>query len=389
MLKRGQGLGIPSIAADVSPQYRHRSARLSRPRSTDAPDQGVGDRQESRDIKRRRMMRNLLRTLAVASAFALAAAPAVAKEVWKLGTAAVPGSVLYDIVKKFIDDFNAAPGGDVQLEYQFIGNEQEMWQQVVRGRIQLGASSFAAGAITVPEGAVFNTPYLWKNDEERAWVTDNHGVPLLRKYFADKGLHLMMSADVGWNDIICTTACLTPESMKGMKARVSPSPASKIVFEQLGANGVQMPLSEFFPGLQSGLVRAGDLPFLYYVTTPAAQSAPHYVMTRHYHHPSVFIMNKALHDKASPAIKAALQKAMPDPNWARKQVMDTEKPKMEEFRKKGGFVHELTDAQREEWAKVIRPGQSKMVAAVGGRAQELYDALMKGKKEWEEKFGKK
>lgn len=334
-------------------------------------------------------MRKLFRTLAVASAFALAAAPAAAKEVWKLGTAAVPGSVLYDIVKKFIDDFNAAPGGDVQIEYQFIGNEQEMWQQVVRGRIQLGASSFAAGAITVPEGAVFNSPYLWKNDEERAWVTDNHGVPLLRKYYADKGLHLMMSADVGWNDIICTTACLTPDSMKGMKARVSPSPASKIVFEQLGANGVQMPLSEFFPGLQSGLVRSGDLPFLYYVTTPAAQSAPHYVMTRHYHHPSVFIMNKALHDKAAPAVKAALEKAMPDPNWARKQVLDTEKPKMEEFRKKGGFVHELTDAQREEWAKVIRPGQAKMVSAVGGRAQELYDTLMKGKKEWEEKFGKK
>lgn len=334
-------------------------------------------------------MKKLLRAVALATVAALAAAPAAAKEVWKLGTAAVPGSVLYDIVMKFIDDFNKASPGDVVIEYQFIGNEQEMWQQVVRGRIQLGASSFAAGAITVPEGAVFNMPYLWKNDEERAFVTDNYGVPLLRKYFADKGLHLMTSADVGWNDVICTTPCLTPESMKGMKARVSPSPASKVFFEQLGANGVQMPLSEFFPGLQSGLVRAGDLPFLYYVTTPAAQSAPHYVMTRHYHHPSVWIMNKALHDKQPAAMKARIEKAIPDVTWSRKQVADTERPKMEEFRKKGGFVHELTDEQREAWAKVVRPGQAGLITAIGGRAQELYDKLNEGKKEWAAKHEKK
>lgn len=334
-------------------------------------------------------MKRLLRTALVAATVALAAAPAAAKEVWKLGTAAVPGSVLYDIVMKFVNDFNAASPGDVVIEYQFIGNEQEMFQQVVRGRIHMGASSFAAGTTTVPEGAVFNMPYLWKNDEERAYVTDNYGVPLLRKYYGDKGLYLMESADVGWNDVICTTPCLTPESMKGMKARVSPSAASKVFFEQLGANGVQMPLSEFFPGLQSGLVRAGDLPFLYYVTTPAAQSAPHYVMTRHYHHPSVWIMNKALYDKQSPAMKERLKKAMPDTAWARKQVADTEKPRMEEFKSKGGFVHELTPEQREAWAKVVRPGQQGLITAIGGRAQELYDKLNEGKKAWAEKNEKK
>lgn len=315
--------------------------------------------------------------------------PAHAQEVWKLGTAAQPGSVLYDIVMKFINDFNAAAGSELKLEYQLIGNEQEMHQQVVRGRIQAGASSFAGGAIIVPEGTVFNTPYLWKNDEERAWVTDNHGLPVAKKLYAEKGLELILVADVGWNDIICKTACLTPDSIKGQKMRVSPSPASRIVFKQLGANGVQMPLTEFWPGLQSGLVSGGDLPFLFYVTTPAAQSAPHYVMTRHYHHPSTFIVNKALFDGMKPALRDKLLKALPDANWARKQVADTEKPKMAEFVAKGGFVHQLTDAQREAWAAVIRPGQAEMVQAIGGKAQPLFDALMEGKKAWAAKFEKK
>jgi TRAP-type C4-dicarboxylate transport system substrate-binding protein len=249
----------------------------------------------------------------------------------------------------------------------------------VRGRLQAGASSFAGGAIVVPEGAVFQTPYLWRNNEERMWVIDNFGVPIAKRLFAEKGLELIMVADVGWNDVICKTACLTPESIKGQKMRVSPSQASRITFKQLGANGVQMPLTEAWPGLQSGLVVGADLPFLFYVTTPAAQSAPHYVLTRHYHHDSTFIVNKALFDGMKPDLRAKMIKALPDVAWARKQVLDTEGPKMKEFVAKGGFVHQLTDAQREAWAAVIRPGEAEMVEAIGGKAQEVMDALKKGK----------
>jgi TRAP-type C4-dicarboxylate transport system substrate-binding protein len=336
-----------------------------------------------------KLFRKLMMSAAFVVAAAGTAAPATAQEVWKLGTAAMPGTVLYDIVMKFINDFNAAAGSELKLEYQHVGNEQEMHQQVVRGRLQAGASSFAGGAIIVPEGTVFNAPYLWKNDEERAWVTDNHGLPVVKKFYADKGLELLLVADVGWNDMVCKTACLTPDSLKGQKMRVSPSPASRIVFKQLASNGVQMPLTEFWPGLQSGLVVGGDLPFLFYVTTPAAQSAPHYVVTRHYHHPSTFIVNKALFDGMKPALRDKLLKAVPDANGARKQVADTEGPKMKEFAAKGGFVHQLTDAQREAWAVVIRPGQAEMIQSIGGGAQQLYDALMQGKKVWAEKHEKK
>jgi TRAP-type C4-dicarboxylate transport system substrate-binding protein len=324
-----------------------------------------------------------LKQFFLAASFSLLAAglsaTAHAQEVWKLGTAAQPGTVLYDIVMKFINDFNAAAGPELKMEYQLVGNEQEMHQQVVRGRLQAGASSFAGGAIVVPEGAVFQTPYLWRNNEERMWVIDNYGVPIAKRLFAEKGLELIMVADVGWNDVICKTACLTPESIKGQKMRVSPSQASRITFKQLGANGVQMPLTEAWPGLQSGLVVGADLPFLFYVTTPAAQSAPHYVLTRHYHHDSTFIVNKALFDGMKPDLRAKLLKALPDVAWARKQVLDTEGPKMKEFVAKGGFVHQLTDAQREAWAAVIRPGEAEMVEAIGGKAQEVMDALKKGK----------
>ena len=324
-----------------------------------------------------------------AAAIALGAAGAAqAETVWRFGTAAQPGSVLFDVIQKFVADFNSAFEKDeMKMEYQFIGNEQEMMQQLIRGRVHIGGTSFAGSAVAIPENIVTTVPYLWSSDDERIFVMDNHVIPVLKDIALAKGVVLVDWGDVGWNDVICNFECRTPDQVKGQKARMSP--VSRNFWEAVGANGVQMPLSEFFPGLQSGLVRAGDLPFLYYVTTPAAQSAPHYVMTRHYHHPSVWIMNKALHDKQPAALKERIEKAIPDVAWSRKQVADTEKPKMEEFRKKGGFVHELTAEQREAWAKVARPGQAELITSIGGRAQELYDTLLKGKKEWAEKHEKK
>jgi len=173
-----------------------------------------------------------------------------------------------------------------------------------------------------------------------------------------------------------------------MKVRVGPATSSKIFWGSVGANGVQMPLSELFPALQSGLVDAADLPFPYYVTTPAAQSAPHYVTTRHLHHPSAFIINKRIWDGLSAEMKQVVQSAVPDTPRMRREVDESIKPKMAEFKQKGGFIHELTPAQRAEWSKLILPNQEQMVKEAGGAAQELWDALQRGKKEFQARGGK-
>ena len=55
---------------------------------------------------------------------------------------------------------------------------------------------------------------------------------------------------------------------------------------------------------------------------------------------------------------------------------------MAEFKNKGGFVHELTPAQRAEWRKLVEPDQLKLVKEIGGQAPELWAAIQKGKKEY-------
>lgn len=322
------------------------------------------------------------------AAAVLSQAPAQAQQNWKVASAAQPGTPLIGFVDEIVSKVGSGSKGAIKAERLFIGSEQEIAQQIVRGRIEMAGISMAGTAPLIPEAGLLTTPYLWSSAAERDYVTDNHVLPVLKKIYEAKGLVILGISEVGWNDVVCKKACLTPADVKGMKVRVGPATSSKIFWSSLGTNGVQMPLSELFPALQSGLVDAADLPFPYYVTTPAAQSAPHYVTTRHLHHPSAFVINKRIWDGLTPEQKSVVQASVPDTPRMRREVDESVKPKMEEFKQKGGFVHELTPAQRAEWSKLVLPNQDQMVKEAGGSAPELWAAIQKGKQEFQARGGK-
>ena len=323
-----------------------------------------------------------------AAILATASTAVLAQTQWKYGSAARPGTVLMKLTVDSADRFTKATNGQHKLEQLFVASEQETMQQVVRGRLEMGAVSFAGAAVLIPEAAVMTTPYLWKSNGERDFVTDNHALPVLKSIYEAKGLIIVALGEVGWNDVVCKTACLTPADVKGMKVRVSPTPASKIFWESVQANGVPMPLSELFPALQSGLVSGADLPFPYYVTTPAAQSAPHYVLTQHLHHGSTVFVNKPAWNTLPKDAQDKMLAAWTPIAEARKAVADELGQKMAEFKAKGGFIHELTAEQRDQWRKLVEPRQGELIELIGGRAAELWAAIEAGKAEYAKRGGK-
>jgi TRAP-type C4-dicarboxylate transport system substrate-binding protein len=311
-----------------------------------------------------------------------------AQKAWKLASAAQPGSVLVTFVDEMVSKSNAGSGGELKMERLFVASEQEIVQQLARGRMEMGTVSYTGIAGLMPEAAVLTVPYLWVSAGERDYVTGKYALPALQKIAETKGLVIIGLGEVGWTDVFCKKACLTPDTVKGMKVRVAPAPTSRMFWSALATNGVQLPLSELFPALQSGMVEGADLPFPYYVTTPAAQSAPHYVLTQHLHQGALVLVNKKVWDAQTPALRKVITEAAPDIARMRKEVDAELKPKMADFKSKGGFVHELTPAQRAEWRKLVEPHQAKLVQDLGGASGEVWDAVQKGKKEYAASGGK-
>lgn len=321
--------------------------------------------------------------LALAGAAMLAwAGAAGAQEAWKIGTVVAPPSVLGVIVDEGAAAVSAATGGKLKAERFQNPNEQETVQNILRGRIEMGYISATGLSVAVPEIGVMNMPYLWRSEAERDHVSDKVALPLLEQIMAAKGLVLVKPGEAGWTNLFCKTACTTPDKMKGMKKRVSPTAGSKLFAERLGVNGSGMSLVDFYPALQQGVVDAGDLTFSFYLIGPAAQAAPHYVFTRHNHQPAYFIAHKATWDKLPADQQKAIVAALPNVADSRKRVAADEEPKKLAHRAKGGFAHELSDEQRAEWAKVVEPGLPTLAEGYGGRAKELFQAIQRGKQDF-------
>ena len=301
---------------------------------------------------------------------------------WKIGTVVAPPSVLGVIVDEIAVKIGEATGGRIKAERLQNPNEQELTQNIIRGRIEMGYISATGMAVAVPEAGVLNLPFIWLSEAEKNYVTDKFAVPLLADILDKRGLTMVKFAEAGWTNLFCKTACIKPGDLKGMKMRVSPTAGDKMMFERLQANGVTTSLADFWPGLEQGVFNGGTLTFAFYLITPAAQAAPHYVFTRHSHQPAMLIAHKATWEKVAAADRNAIQAAMPAADALRKRVLDNEEPRKADHRAKGGFIHDLTDAQRAEWAKVIAPGHAGVLASYGERAKELYDIIQKGRAEF-------
>jgi TRAP-type transport system periplasmic protein len=330
------------------------------------------------------MLRRMILSLSLAT-LAVAAAPAQAQQQWKLGSLMQPPSFGATLDDEVLAAIAKSTGGKLVVERQFVGNEQEMMQQVVRGRLQMGATSAFGAGVAVPDATVVSLPYVWSSDAERRYVTDKFAFPVMKKMFAEKGLELLAINEAGYNGVFCKSPCSSPANIKGIKARVSPAAASKLFWQSLGANGVALPISELWPGLEQNLVVAGDLPFPFYVTTPGAKSAPYFVATQHLHHPWMYFVNKALWDALPEDQRKAIVAGLPASNSVRDRWFADEKKKLDTFSAAGGKVSILTDAERAQWQKLVEPGLLDLVKTMSPGAQGLFNEIQKGKKEFAEK----
>lgn len=322
------------------------------------------------------------KTLAALVALLTLSGVALAQERIRIAAAAQPGSVMEGIIKTFMEDFNKQAGGAYRMEYQFVGSDQELTQQVVRSRLEIGTTSLAGASVTVPEGGVLSMPYLWKSDAERRWVIDNVARPALAELYRQRGLVVIGLGDTGWSNVFCKTTCDSPGELAGRRFRLPPATASKMFWDRLGVNGVQLSLPDFFTGLEQGMVEGGDLPFTFYVTTPAAQIARRYVLTQNYHHDQVFFINQRFFDGLPAPIQDLIRGALPTTAEMRRRQDADLSTRMDAFKAGGGTIVALTEAQRAAWAGKVVDGHGALVASLPGQSRALYDTVMEGKRRY-------
>jgi TRAP-type C4-dicarboxylate transport system substrate-binding protein len=261
-----------------------------------------------------------------------------------------------------------------------LGSEQDTVAQVARGRIDMGGYSVTAGSLLVPEISLLNIPFLFKDQKEQDCVLDKHLTKLTQDMFEKKGVVMLNWAEVGVADIIGKKAFVSPNDLKGLKARSAPNKVAAFMWSEFGANPNPLPVTEWNSAFQTGLIDVADSGPTYYFFSGLAKLAPVITMTQHQDQGSVVLMNKAVYDKLSDEHKKVLEAArtLVSDAQLRAEVRGFEAKIREMHKAAGGSIVELTPEQRAVWRKGIEAAWPKMVAVVGGEAPTYWKAIQDG-----------
>jgi TRAP-type C4-dicarboxylate transport system substrate-binding protein len=244
----------------------------------------------------------------------------------------------------------------------------------------MGGYSITAGSLIVPEISLLNIPFLFKDQKEQDCVTDNHLTKITADLFLKKGVVLIGWSEVGVADIIGKKPFVSPDELKGLRARSQPSKLAGFMWTQFGANPNPLPVTEWNSAFQTGLIDVADSAPTFYMFSGLAKLAPVVTLTQHQDQGGVVIINKEAYDKLSPEHKKVLEGtgvATPA-SQLRAEVRGFEGKIREMHKAAGGTIVELTPEQRAVWRKGIEAAWPKMVAAVGGEANAYWKAIQDG-----------
>lgn len=321
----------------------------------------------------------LLATLVVASALPLHAEDIARGKVTALAQVDSPWDRHWDYFKAKIDE---AP--DVEMEYFIrgeVGTEEQMLTALRRNRIQIGGITMWGLAGIIPEAAVPMIPFLFDSEAEVDFVFDNYLQPLFTEYLAERGLVFLEWSEVGWSNLYASKPVLNPTDAKGLKLRGSPNFAAQAFLQSVGADSIPLGTADIAPALQTGLVDGGlsSMVFFYYALSDFATDVTE---THQSFDQGIQMANKQWWDSLTDGQRESIEGAFFPIAPAREDVRTLIKDLKSDLASRGLTLHTLTPEQRARWVTATLPAHRAILDEIGGRAETVYAAILKGKKEF-------
>ena len=133
-----------------------------------------------------------------------------------------------------------------------LGGEKETTEGVRLGSIHGALSTVANLTTWVPDGALFDMPFLFRDaDHIQAVLSGPIGDEFKKKYEA-KGFKVLGYIIYGARHVISKAPIRTPADVKGKKMRVLQSQLHINLWKSLGANPTPVPITEAYNAAQDG-----------------------------------------------------------------------------------------------------------------------------------------
>ncbi|MEQ8508304.1 MAG: TRAP transporter substrate-binding protein DctP [Rhodospirillaceae bacterium] len=260
-----------------------------------------------------------------------------------------------------------------------IGSDESYFYALRRGRIQIAAVGAQSAATAVPEFTVLNAPYLFDSWEEFDYVNTTVITPFGNDLLAEHGVVGLRLYGAAWHGVYANAPIHHPQDVAGKRFRALIDPASQLFIQALGADTFQVASPEVVTSLQTGLIEGGETNSFVYAMTGTSIDAPYYTQTHHTPSVITLLANKQWYESLSPKQRDLILNAHPNAADAAAAMRADEDRILNAAAADHVTLIEPTDAELSAWRAVGLSTHQDVIEAAGGRAQDLYDAIVAAK----------
>jgi len=233
--------------------------------------------------------------------------------------------------------------------------------------IQMAAPSFSKFGKLVPQLALFDLPFLFKDMDHLHRVQDGEVGQKLKDMVTKKGFIALNFWDNAFKQFSTSknAPVLWPKDAKGQKFRIMSSKVLEEQFLAVGANPQMMPFSEVYSGLQQGVIDAAENPISNIYTKKFHEVQKHLTLSNHGYLGYLVVMSKKFWKSLPSDLQANVKQAMNEATEKERMFakeLDTKQLKLiEEYAKTTGKleIHTMAPEQTQAWKDAVSPIYSK------------------------------
>ncbi|BFU76958.1 TRAP transporter substrate-binding protein [Arcobacter sp. 15-2] len=226
--------------------------------------------------------------------------------------------------------------------------------------VQMAAPSFSKFGKIVPQLALFDLPFVFKDLDHLHRVQDGEVGQKLKDMVTAKGIVALNYWDNGFKQFSSNEKpVLMPDDAKGQKFRIMSSKVLEAQFHAVGANPQMMPFSEVYSGLQQGVIDAAENPISNIYTKKFHEVQKYLSISDHGYLGYLVVMSKKFWNSLPEDLQKDVTQAMNEATQKeREYALDLNMKQLDlikEYAKKTGKIEifTLTDEQKEAWRKKV------------------------------------
>ncbi|WP_072682451.1 TRAP transporter substrate-binding protein [Arcobacter sp. LA11] len=226
--------------------------------------------------------------------------------------------------------------------------------------VQMAAPSFSKFGKIVPNLALFDLPFLFKDMGHLHRVQDGEVGEKLKAMVTKKGIVALDFWDNHFKQLSSSKKPLIkPEDAKGQKFRIMSSKVLEAQFHAVGANPQMMPFSEVYSGLQQGVIDGQENTNSNIFTKKFHEVQKYLTVTNHGYLGYLVVMSKKFWNKLPADLQANVKQAMKEATAKEREYAEELNTKqfneIKAYAEKTGNLEiiTLTPEQRNEWATAV------------------------------------